>query len=323
MRRNLLILKIITVFFCSFLIFISFFLYPPLPYYGEERINIRYNMNASEIASILQKSGIVSSRRIFLYFSKILDTDTKFSPGVFNIPRGLRVDRVIRFLLRTKPEIVWITIPEGFNSREIAQRLEAAGVISKEEFLSALNKKVDGDYPSFISPLYEGFLFPDTYEFYVGMKPELVIKKFLDRFVKVLPSDFEKKVSKLNLHPREAIILASLVEKEAKIDYERPIIAQVLLKRLRIGMKLQCDATVQYLLDKPKEVLTYEDLKIQSPYNTYIYYGLPPGAISNPGLSSINAVINPSNTDYLYYVAKGDGHHIFSKTYREHLSNQR
>ncbi|MGC8717050.1 MAG: endolytic transglycosylase MltG [bacterium] len=316
------ILKLILLFSCGFLIFISFFLYPPLPYYGEERINIRYNMDASNIASILKGKGLISSKRVFLYLSRILNTDTKFSPGIFNVPRGLRVDKVIRFLLRAKPEVVWVTIPEGFNSKEIAQRLESAGVVSKEAFLSALNNRIEGNYPSFISPPYEGFLFPDTYEFYIGMKPELVIKKFLDRFIKVLPSDFEKKALRLNLSPRETIILASLVEKEARFDYERPIIAQVLLKRLKIGMKLQCDATIQYLLDKPKERLTYDDLKIQSPYNTYLYYGLPPGAISNPGLSSIKAVINPSNTDYLYYVAKGDGHHIFSKTYKEHLLNQ-
>jgi len=323
MRGNLLILKIITVLFCGFLVLISFFIYPPLPYYGKEKVNITYNMSASEIATILGHKGVVSSERVFLYFSKMLDVDTKFSPGVFNVPRGLRVDRVIRFLLRTKPETVWVTISEGFNSREIAQRLEAAGVISKEEFLSALNKRVEGNYPSFVSPPYEGFLFPDTYEFYVGMKPELVIKKFLDRFIQVIPPDLDIKAPKLNLTPREAIILASLIEKEAKVDYERPMIAQVLLKRLKIGMKLQCDATVQYILDKPKQVLTYEDLKIQSPYNTYVHYGLPPGAISNPGLSSINAVINPSKTDYLYYVAKGNGTHMFSKTYKEHLLNQR
>lgn len=151
----------------------------------------------------------------------------------------------------------------------------------------------------------------------------MVIKKFLDRFVEVLPKDFEGKAKNLGLTPREAIILASLIEKEAKVDNERPIIAQVLLKRLKIGMKLQCDATVQYALGRYKPVLSYKDLEVDSPYNTYLHYGLPPGPICNPGLSSIISAVNPANTDYLFYFTKDNGVHIFSKTYDEHLARQK
>lgn len=316
-------LRLLVLFISGSVILFSFLVYPPLPYRGTESIAISPGMNTKDIALLLREKGLISSERIFIYLVRLSGREKKFVSGSFDVPRGLRVDNLIDFIFEVKPKTVWVTIPEGFSSREIAERLEASGVISKEAFLDALNREVNGNYPSFIRPPYEGFLFPDTYEFYIGTPPEDVIKRFLDRFVEILPKDFVKKANRLGLTPREAIILASLIEKEAKVDEERPVIAQVLLKRLKIGMKLQCDATVQYALGKTKPILTYQDLKVESPYNTYLHYGLPPGPICNPGLSSIKSAVNPSNTDYLFYFTKGDGVHIFSKTYKEHLDRQR
>lgn len=302
----------------------SFLIYPPLPYRGTEIIVIKPGMSAKEIGLLLKEKGLISSVRAFLYIVKLKgDMDKRFTPGTFDVPRGLRLDLLIGHLFKAKPKTVWVTIPEGFNSREIAEKLSASGVISRDKFLDALNRKIKGNYSSFIEPPYEGFLFPDTYEFFLDSPPDIVIKKFLDRFVEVLPKDFEEKAKSLGLTPREAIILASLIEKEAKMDSERPIIAQVLLKRLKIGMKLQCDATIQYALGRYKPVLSYKDLEIDSPYNTYLHYGLPPGPICNPGLSSIISAVNPSNTDYLFYFTKDNGTHIFSKTYNEHLARQK
>jgi len=317
------LLKSLIVIICVSILLISFFLYPPLPYKGVEMVTIKPGMNARDVAALLKEKGLISSEKIFLYLLKLNDKETKLVSGLFDIPRGLRVDALVRFIFETKPKTVWVTIPEGFDSREIAERLEVNGVISREEFLDALNREIKDDYPSFIRPPYEGFLFPDTYEFYIESTPEAVIKKFLARFVAVLPEDFEEKAKNLGLTPREAIILASLIEKEARIDEERPVIAQVLLKRLNIGMKLQCDATVQYALGKSKPILSYDDLKVKSPYNTYLYYGLPPGPICNPGLPSIISAVNPADTDYLFYFTRGDGVHIFSRTYEEHLGSQR
>ncbi|MCX7796517.1 MAG: endolytic transglycosylase MltG [bacterium] len=313
-----LLITLIVIFLFSFL------MYPPLPYRGIETVTIKPGMNARDIAILLRKRGLISSVNVFLFTLRLNGNNGKnFIPGTFDIPRGLRVDQLLKYIFEARPKTVWVTIPEGFNSREIAERLSSIGVVSKEEFFNALNRPIKGNYPSFIKPPYEGFLFPDTYEFFLNSPPEIVIKRFLDRFVEVLPANFEEKSRKLGLEPREAITLASLIEKEAKIDSERPIIAQVLLKRLKIGMKLQCDATVQYVFDKPKPVLSYEDLKIDSPYNTYLHYGLPPGPICNPGLSSIVSAINPANTDYLFYFTKGNGIHIFSRTYEEHLEKQK
>ncbi|MGC8971525.1 MAG: endolytic transglycosylase MltG [bacterium] len=302
----------------------SFLIYPPLPYKGIETVIVKPGMNAKEIGLLLKEKGLISSVRAFLYILKLKGNgDKRFIPGTFDIPRGLRLDLLIEYLFRVRPKTVWVTIHEGFNSREIAEKLSANGVISSDKFLESLNRKVKGNYPSFVEPPYEGFLFPDTYEFFLDSPPEMVIKKFLDRFVEILPKDFEEKAKRLGLTPREAIILASLIEKEAKIDSEKPIIAQVLLKRLKIGMKLQCDATVQYALGKYKPFLSYKDLEVDSPYNTYLHYGLPPGPICNPGFSSITSAVNPANTDYLFYFTKDNGVHIFSKTYKEHLARQK
>lgn len=320
--NRLLSLALLVISISAFLF--SFLIYPPLPYRGTETVTIKPGMNARDIAVILKEKGLIASVDIFLYILRLKgDNGKRFVPGTFDIPRGLRVDQLLESIFKAKPKTVWVTIPEGFNSREIAERLSANGVVSREEFLDALNRDIKGDYPSFIQPPYEGFLFPDTYEFFLNSPPDLVIRRFLDRFVEVLPTDFEEKAKRLGLTPREAIILASLIEKEAQIDSERPIIAQVLLKRLKIGMKLQCDATVQYALGKTKSILSYKDLEIDSPYNTYLHYGLPPGPICNPGLSSIVSAVNPSDTDYLFYFTRGNGAHIFSKTYEEHLARQR
>jgi len=320
MINRILVLLVILGIVLSF----SFLIYPPLPYRGTETVTIKPGMNAKEIGLLLKEKGIISSVRAFLYILKLRgDRDKRFIPGTFDIPRGLRLDLLIGYLSKAKPKTVWVTIPEGFNSREIAEKLSASGVISSDKFLESLNREIKGNYPSFVKPPYEGFLFPDTYEFFLDSPPEMVIKKFLDRFVEVLPKDFEGKAKNLGLTPREAIILASLIEKEAKVDNERPIIAQVLLKRLKIGMKLQCDATVQYALGRYKPVLSYKDLEVDSPYNTYLHYGLPPGPICNPGLSSIISAVNPANTDYLFYFTKDNGVHIFSKTYDEHLARQK
>lgn len=305
-------------------LFFSFLIYPPLPYRGTESIVIKPGMSAREIGILLKERRLISSINAFLYALKLKgDGDKKFIPGTFDIPRGLRLDLLLEYLLKAKPKTVWVTIPEGFNSMEIAERLSSSGVVSADKFLESLHKRIEGDYPAFIQPPYEGFLFPDTYEFFLNSSPEMVIRRFLERFVEVLPEDFEEKARRLGLTPREAIILASLIEKEAKVDSERPIIAQVLLKRLKLGMKLQCDATVQYALGRSKPILSYKDLEVDSPYNTYLHYGLPPGPICNPGLSSIVSAVNPAKTDYLFYFTKGNGTHIFSRTYKEHLSRQK
>ena len=165
----------------------------------------------------------------------------------------------------------------------------------------------------------EGFLFPDTYEVEPGTSAEDILQMMVRNFDDKLTDKMRERAEKMDLSIYELVTLASLVEKEARFEEDRPMIAQVFLKRLELDMPLQSDTTIQYLLDAPKEDVTYADTEIESPYNTYQHYGLPPGPVANPGIASIEAVLHPADTDYLYFVADRAGHNHYSKSYDEHL----
>lgn len=166
----------------------------------------------------------------------------------------------------------------------------------------------------------EGFIYPATYDFPVGISEQEMLKMMVAQFDKEMQSSgIAKTVAERNLPLRDVVSMASMVELEAVFAEEQPKIAGVFLKRVAIGMPIQSDTTIQYLLGTQKEVVTFADTKIQSPYNTYQNPGLPPGPIGSPGLTAIKAVLQPEQTDYLYFVAEKDGHHRFTKTYAEHL----
>jgi len=211
-----------------------------------------------------------------------------------------------------------VTIPEGLTIKEIAEILEKKGVCPKEEFLQyTTSPDVLKKYNIFF-PTAEGFLFPDSYEFFTNSSPEVIFDRMCRRFWQIY-LDLKRRY-KTNLSDSTIIILASIVEREAKVDYERPIIASVFLNRLKKGMRLESCATIEYLLKERKKILSREDLKINSPYNTYRYKGLPPTPICNPSKKSLEAVLNPKKTDYYYFFTKNGITHIFSKTYSEHLN---
>jgi len=220
-----------------------------------------------------------------------------------------------------------VTIPEGYTVTQIEEILAEKGIVDRTRFREAL-KSEDFSLP-YLSPAprdprhLEGFLFPATYEFPAGLAEKEIIGLMLQRFDAVLTPELQRRSQAMGLSVREVVTLASLVEREARLDEERPIIAAVFLNRLRRGMRLESCATIQYILGKQKEKLTYRDLQIPSPYNTYLHDGLPPGPIANPGLASIKAVLYPAEVDYLYFVARGDGSHYFSRTLGEHQTAAR
>jgi UPF0755 protein len=210
-----------------------------------------------------------------------------------------------------RPLEIKVTIPEGFTTMDIADRLYSSKIV----------KDKDAFY-NYIKP-FEGYLFPDTYNFYEDMPFDAIVKKFTDRFNEVVPKDYDELVKTKGLTKKEAIILASIVEKEAKFDEDRPLVASVFLNRLAIGMPLQADSTILYALGTHKEWLSKEDYQIDSPYNTYKYAGLPPTPICNPGLKSIMAIPDAPKTDYYYFMTTPDGKAIFAKTLSEHEANLR
>ena len=230
---------------------------------------------------------------------------------------------VLSLIVEGKTTRVRFTIPEGFSVRDIAKRLADEGIVDEQEFLKKAEDYRPYDYiERHANTFYacEGFLFPDTYELGTDMDVDTILKEMSSDFDQRLTKKMRQRAAEEHLSLYELVTLASLVEKEARYEEDRPIIAQVFLKRLAIGMPLQSDTTLQYLRNDPKEDLSLEDTKVDSPYNTYQHEGLPPGPIASPGLAAIEAVLYPASTEYLYFVADRQGHNHYSTNYADHLA---
>lgn len=294
---------------------------------GQKEVVIAKNATASRIADILSREGVIRSRIEFLACLKLSGKGKNLRAGTFILERYKNPFYVISRLTSGGKTDILVTIPEGRTVYETAEILRTKGVANREELIQLCRNQ------NFINSLglktasLEGYLFPDTYSFRAGSVDSQVIRVLVDNFL-----DHMRKYGVTDPDSfRKILIIASLVEKEAKYDDERPIIARVFLNRLQSGRPLESCATVIYALKNdpydlydpeeiPKTALTEKDLKVVSPYNTYINAGLPPGPICSPGEKSMAAAINPAKSDYLYFVAKGDGHHQFSRTYKEHLA---
>lgn len=280
------------------------------------------------IAGILEKENIIKDSLVFEIYCKFSDKADKLKAGKYSISNSLDVPGVVDVIATGKAlvDTVKFTIPEGYKLEQIVEKLESLGVVSQEEIEAALEP---GKYAyAFIGQIpdrenkLEGYLFPDTYEIYKDTNAEAIIDKLLGRFDQLFTEEYRNRAKELNMSIDQVVTLASIIEREAKLDSERKTISAVFHNRLKKNMMLQSCATVQYLFKEQKEVLTYKDLEIQSPYNTYIHAGLPPGPIASPGIKSIEAALYPEDSEYLYFVAKDDGSHVFTKTYSEHINAQ-
>ncbi|WAM31144.1 endolytic transglycosylase MltG [Caldicellulosiruptor naganoensis] len=291
----------------------------------EVYVEIPQNTSVKNVAMILKEKGIIKNPYLFMLYVKI--NNYKIAAGSYKFSSSMSYKELCEALQKgiVFKKTIRFTIPEGFTCVQIAKRLSSLGIVDEKKFLDEINNynfDFQFKYPSKnVKYKLEGFLYPDTYEIYIGESEKDIIKRMLNRFLEVYNSIKHKKTTQLD--DIQTVILASIVEKEAKKDFERPIIAGVFLNRLSQGIKLESCATVEYILPFHKEVLSYEDVKIRSPYNTYLYKGLPPSAVCNPGKESLLAALNPQKTDYLFFVAKKDGSHIFSRTYEEHLKAQK
>ncbi|SHE29426.1 UPF0755 protein [Tissierella praeacuta DSM 18095] len=292
------------------------------------KVIIPESSSTTKIAEILYKEGLIRSPLIFKYQVRSKGVGNKLKAGEYILSNGMTLDNIIDSVIKggKSQNTVRFTIPEGYELRQMAEKLSKEGIVDKERFLKLVSDKVnfENEYP-FLKELnekqsLEGFLFPSTYEIFVDATEEEIISKMLKEFQKVYEKDVEPKLKELNLTLNEAVTLASIVEREGKVDEERPLMSGVFHNRIKKGMMLQSCATVQYVLGERKERLTNEDTSIESPYNTYIHEGLPPAPISSPGEASLIAAVNPADTDYLFFVLTGDGTHTFSKTYQEHLN---
>ena len=290
---------------------------------GEKvKFKITEGMDAAEISRRLEKSGVIDSGLKFRLLAKLKGYENQLKIGSYTFTTGMSYDEVFSKLLAGAPEVVTLTIPEGFTVKDIANRLHNMGIVNYYTFTDKAKDFAPYDYIERRSNTFydcEGFLFPDTYEVTTDMTAEDILYMMADNFNYRLTSEMKARAYEEGLSVYDLIILASIVEKEARYPEDRPIIAQVFFKRLDLGMPLQTDASLQYLMNAPKEDVSIADTQIDSPYNTYQHMGLPPGPIANPGVASIEAVLYPANTDYLYFVADRSGHSHYAYTYDEHL----
>ena len=273
-----------------------------------------------DIAHHLDELGAISSRSNFILFSKLLGKSTRMKSGRYALRPNSSIASIIGIVTRGEAAPFNVTIREGFTMAEMAKLLESEIGMDIEKFKAVVTDPDLLDSLGIDAENLEGYLAPSTYNFFYEEDPFRIVMKMTDHFFESIPDSFEIKANYLGLTFHEAVTLASMVEKEAMLDSERPIIASVYLNRLKRRMRLECDPTVIYAMGGLNRPLLLRDLDYQSPYNTYRHYGLPPGPISNPCVRSLEAAVNPANADYLFFVARGDGSHIFTTNLRDHIN---
>ncbi len=271
------------------------------------------------IARKLKKEGLIRSVPVFMIEAFRKGVYKDFKAGEYALYPNQTLEEIFEVLIKGKIYLHRVTVIEGATLWEVAETLEKNNICSKNEFLKLAHDQKFLKDLGLPGPSLEGYLYPETYFFAKKTDPHLVIKVMTDKFKEVW-RDLEGLALKSRLSMREIVTLASIVEKEAFYEAEKPIIAAVYLNRLKKGMPLQADPTINYAL-KDFRRLTYRDYyTVKSPYNTYLHNKLPPTPIGNPSKSSLLAVLKPAKVPYLFFVASGDGRHIFSRTYKEHLS---
>jgi UPF0755 protein len=296
---------------------------------AEKTITIEPGTGTSAIIDRLHKEGILASRWPARIWLRTIARSQRFKAGDYEFKSPISPRQVIDILVRADIATREYTIPEGYNQFDIARVLAGLPALKQRETspekVLALFKKTSliADIDPEATTL-EGYLFPDTYEYTANTTREQQIEAMVKRFRKVYTPEMQKRAKELGLTARQVITLASLIEKEARVDSERELISSVFHRRLKLRTPLACDPTLIYaalLANKYRGKIYRSDLERRSPYNTYKNAGLPPGPIASPGRRSIQAALYPADTDYLYFVVdatKNDGSHKFSSTSREH-----
>ena len=297
---------------------------------------VRSGEPAASIGERLQAAGLIKNALGFRLMAEKMGVAGDLAAGDYELSPSMKPSQILSALSSAKTRLgPLITIPEGWRAEQIAERVAANGIGTSAQFM-ALVKDGKSDVPLLASrpsgASLEGYLFPDSYRTDAKTTPETLEKRMVAEFDTKFTPDMSKKAAALGMTVHQIVTLASIIEREAVVPSERPLMAGVFYNRLKDGMKLDTDPSVQYAVASadpasPKQYgwwktdLTAQDLTIDSPYNTYKYPGLPPGPICDPGLASLQAALSPTSTDYLYFVAKPDGTHAFARTLEEHNAN--
>jgi UPF0755 protein len=286
---------------------------------AESIVRVPEHSGSRGVARLLKEKRLIRNDLAFRIALRQWGLSDKLKAGYYRLSPAMRAEEIARCLAEGRVAVAKITIPEGFTVPQIADRLANEQLCTAAEFLDAARPaNVRNPRLRLAGGSLEGFLFPDTYTVKYGTPPADIVNLMTDNFVQRVVEGLAPDLGASRHSLNEVVTIASMIEREAEVDKDRPLIASVIYNRLRKDMRLQIDATVIYALGEHRSRLTREDLKVDSPFNTYRYQGLPPHPICNPGLPSIRAALRPANTDYLYYVARSDGSHVFTKTYEEH-----
>jgi len=288
-------------------------------------LEIPAGSGTAQIASVLEENKLIKSGFVFRLKSKLSAYDGKFKAGTYTFSQEMSMNEIMKIIMSGRSIGETFQIIEGLNIKQIAESLEKQNIVDADAFLKeAQYGKFDYAFMKYLPDgpnRLEGFLFPNQYEAPLNADAHQIIDIMLKQFDKVFPEKDYAKAQTIGQNVYDIVIVASLIEREVREDSERSKVASVVYNRLDKGMKLQFCSTVQYILGKPQAVLSTADTQIESPYNTYLHAGLPPGPICSPGEAAIDAALNPADTTYLYFVLKSaDGTtHNFSSTYAQFL----
>lgn len=284
------------------------------------RVIVPRGASFGEAADSLAKAEIIGSPRLFRLYGRIVGGDRNIKPGTYLLKQGTPWKDIVDALNGGHGLVNTMTVPEGYSLQQITPLLARTLGVPADSVNFAVRDTALLARLDIPNPTLEGYLFPDTYAFPAGTTARQAVRVMVQGFERRWKPEWEARLPDLKINRNDLVTMASIVEKEAKIPEERPVIAAVYYNRLNRGMLLQADPTVQYALGHHVGRVLYRDLAVKSPYNTYLNAGLPPGPIGSPGAASLAAAANPAKVPYLYFVASADGHHEFRTTLQEHTS---
>ena len=298
----------------------GYIVYWPLESKGDKAaFKVKWGTSFQTATDSLYSQGFIRSKKEFKIAAELLKKTKKLKAGIFELTKGSSNSKILKDLIEGKQIFLSVTIPEGITSTKIASILQRKLELDSTRIISLVKDSTFISSMGVDAKSLEGYLYPETYNFTYGLTEKQIVGSFVRQFKSLYTDSLKLKSEKLGFTTNDVLALASIIEGEAMIDSEMVFISSVYHNRLKKGMRLQADPTIQYIIpDGPRRLLT-RDLEIDSPYNTYKYTGLPPGPISNPGILAIKAAVNPADTDFIFFVADGKGGHIFAKTLKQHL----
>ena len=321
--RNFAEITAIVTLSCLLIFYGVLLLWPQGNPYDFVKVTIPKGSSLNEVGITLKNNNIIQNKQSFQLAVKILGYEKDIPAGRFRIEKASTNYAIIDQLVNGKQLTKKVTIREGWTLSMIAKELDEKLGIKTHFFEDATHNKNLLDKWGIQAKSFEGYLFPNTYQFNENELPSDIINVMVQEYKRNLSDEMLVQMNQIKMSEQEVLTLASIIEGEAIYDKERAIISGVYHNRLKKGMRLQADPTIQYILEDGPRRLLNRDLKIVSPYNTYLNKGLPPGPINNPGIESIKAALFPTESDYLYFVARGDGYHTFSKTEKQHNKAKR